>query len=123
MAPETPPHQPGSAPSALEWQRRFLEDLAVVRSANTVRAYAADLRRWIHFCDELGIHPFVVRPRTAIAFVRAERDRSVTAGPAGRARTLLRRPSAVRQGDAYPAGGPDPTRGWRQPPPRAAAPP
>jgi hypothetical protein len=45
MDPETSLHQPGSAPSVTEWQRRFLEDLAVVRSPNTVRAYGADLRR------------------------------------------------------------------------------
>ncbi len=115
MDPETSLHQPGTAPSATEWQRRFLEDLAVVRSANTVRAYAADLRRWIHFCDEFGIHPFVVRPRTAIAFVRAERDRSVTAGRTVSARTIVRRLSAVRQWYAYLALEPDLTGVWRNP--------
>ena len=52
MGTEATSPQPDDAGRVEEWQRRFLEDLAVVRSANTVRAYAADIRRWIHFCDE-----------------------------------------------------------------------
>src|SRR2546428_11429800 len=58
------------------WVQRFLNDLAVVRSANTVRAYAFDLRRWGRFCEQLEIDPFRARPRTAIEFIRVERERS-----------------------------------------------
>jgi site-specific recombinase XerD len=43
--------------TALIWVRRFLADLSVIRSGNTVRAYEADLHRWIKFCDEQGTDP------------------------------------------------------------------
>src|SRR4051794_39877763 len=91
------------------WVRRFLDDLAVVRSANTVRAYAADLGRWIAFCEGLGIRPFHARPRTAIAFVRAERERTHRAGETVSPRTIVRRLSAVRQWYAYLALEPEET--------------
>ncbi len=62
--------------SAHQWVARFLDDLAVVRSANTVRAYAFDLLRWACFCQQQEIDPFCARPRTAIEFIRVERERS-----------------------------------------------
>ena len=40
------------------WVDRFLDDLAVVRSANTVRAYRHDLARWTAYCAQVGIDPF-----------------------------------------------------------------
>ena len=38
--------------------RMFLGDLAILRSANTVRAYAFDLDRWVDFCRQQEIDPF-----------------------------------------------------------------
>ena len=54
---------------AQRWVEQFLRDLAVVRSANTVRAYQGDLARWIAFCTGAGIAPFAAHPRTALAFI------------------------------------------------------
>src|SRR5438034_552646 len=59
-----------------DWMRRFLGDLAVVRSANTVRAYAGDLSRWLEFCRAGGIDPLHASPRCAIEFIQAERQRT-----------------------------------------------
>lgn len=69
-----------------QWVQHFLDDLTVVRSANTVRAYGADVRRWIAFCEAMGIHPFEVRPRMAIEFIRQESERrSARTGASARA--------------------------------------
>jgi hypothetical protein len=81
--------------------QRFLGDLAVVRSANTVRAYAFDLKRWAWFCGKQEVDPFRARPRTAIEFIRADRERSYRVDKAISARTLVRRLTAVRQWYAY----------------------
>jgi hypothetical protein len=62
-----------------DWLDRFVGDLAVIRSANTVRAYAADVQRWVTFCRMLCVDPFCARPTTAIAFIRAERERTYRA--------------------------------------------
>jgi hypothetical protein len=50
----------------VRWVQRFPDDLTVVRSADTVRAYAADVRRWVAFCQRMDTHPFAARPRLAI---------------------------------------------------------
>src|SRR5207248_2216617 len=47
---------------AEQWVRRFLDDLAVVRSANTVRAYGADIARWVAFCAAHGVHAIAGKP-------------------------------------------------------------
>src|SRR5262249_25334240 len=83
------------------WVRRFLDDLAIVRSANTVRAYAADRGRWIGLCDASGVPPLRARPGTVFAFVRAERERAYRGERTVSARTVVRRLSAVRQWYAY----------------------
>lgn len=82
---------------AQQWLRRFLEDLAVVRPANTVRAYRLDLERWLAFCASADILPLAVRPRQIIEFVRFERGRKTKGGTPISARTLVRRLSALRQ--------------------------
>jgi site-specific recombinase XerD len=102
------------------WVEQFLNDLAVVRSANTVRAYRGDLARWIAFCATSGIDPFRVGPRTAIDFIRSERERACgdrTVSP----RTIVRRLSAVRQWYAYLALEPERTGVRRNPIPVGAA--
>jgi len=43
----------GEASGAHYWVRRFIDDLGVIRSANTVRAYEADVQRWVVFCRAL----------------------------------------------------------------------
>src|SRR5260370_19036152 len=65
----------------------FLNDLAAVRSANTVRAYGFDLHRWAAFCETLSINPLQARPRTVIEFIRAERERTYRADKTVSART------------------------------------
>jgi site-specific recombinase XerD len=84
-------------PPAEQWLKRFLEDLAVVRPPNTVRAYRLDLERWLAFCASIGILPFAARPRQIIEFVRFERQRETKGGATVSARTLVRRLSALRQ--------------------------
>jgi len=74
-----------------EWRQRFLHDLAVVRSANTVRAYGADLQLWIAHCRQLGLHPFRARPRTVINFIRRERELCYRAEKTVTPRTVVRR--------------------------------
>jgi integrase/recombinase XerD len=85
----------------VRWTQRFLDDLAVVRSANTVRAYRADIARWAAFCAASGVHPFQARPRTAIDFIRSERERACGEERTVSPRTIVRRLSAVRQWYAY----------------------
>lgn len=108
-------------PPTAAWIHRFLEDFAVVRSPNTVRAYATDLQRWVTFCQALGVHPFHARPRTAIAFVRAERERVHRAEQTVSPRTIVRRLSAIRQWYAYLALEPDQTGVQRNPIPAGHA--
>src|SRR4030088_2765603 len=96
---EAAPSEPSNLTS--HWIHRFLDDLAVVRSDNTVRAYAFDLRRWAHFCLTMGIDPFLARPRTAIEFIRVESARSYRVDKTVSARTLVRRLTAIRQWYAY----------------------
>jgi integrase/recombinase XerD len=103
------------------WIQRFLDDLAVVRSANTVRAYAFDLRRWTCFCQQLEIDPFAARPRVAIEFIRLERQRSYRTDKTISARTLVRRLTAIRQWYAYLALEPEETGVRRNPIPSGSA--
>lgn len=103
------------------WARRFLDDLAVVRSANTVRAYSGDVARWVAFCAASGVHPFQARPRTAVDFIRSERDRTCGDGRTVSARTIVRRLSAVRQWYAYLALEPEETGVDRNPVPAGSA--
>jgi integrase/recombinase XerD len=84
-------------PTAEQWLKRFLEDLAVVRPVNTVRAYRLDLKRWLAFCASIEILPLAARPRQIIEFVRFERQRQAKGGATVSARTLVRRLSALRQ--------------------------
>jgi site-specific recombinase XerD len=104
-----------------DWLRRFLDDLAVIRSDNTVRAYASDVQRWTTFCGTLGVDPLSARPRTAIAFIRAERERTYRADKTVSARTLVRRLSAIRQWYAYLAMEPEETGVRRNPIPAGTA--
>jgi site-specific recombinase XerD len=103
------------------WVRRFLDDLAVVRSAHTVRAYAADLERWLGYCDTLGVRPFNARPGTVIGFIRAERGRAYRPEKTVGARTIVRRLSAIRQWYAYLALEPERTGVHRNPIPAGTA--
>jgi integrase/recombinase XerD len=100
---DTPSAAAGSeqGQEAQAWIDRFLDDLAVVRGANTVRAYRHDLARWIAFCSSAGIDPLHVRPRDVIAFIRRERERSVRDDARVSARTIVRRLSAIRQWYAF----------------------
>ena len=91
------------------WTQRFLDDLAVVRSANTVRAYTADVRRWIAFCQTMDTDPFAVRPRLAIEFIRQESERACGKDRTVSTRSIVRRLSAIRQWYAYLALEPEST--------------
>ncbi|MBI4497686.1 MAG: DNA polymerase III subunit alpha [Chloroflexi bacterium] len=83
------------------WAERFLTDLAVVRSANTVRAYRQDLTRWLAFCSTHGVEPLQAQPRTVIDFIRTERERPTRGGTTVSARTVVRRLAAIRQWYAF----------------------
>jgi integrase/recombinase XerC len=107
--------------SAAAWAKRFLDDLSVVRSANTVRAYGADVQRWIAFCRSAGVDPLLARPRTAVDFIKAESQRITRKGGAVGARTLARRLSAVRQWYEYLALEPELTGIRRNPIPGGSA--
>src|SRR5216683_78259 len=109
------------ADGTIYWIQRFLDDLSVVRSANTVRAYAFDLRRWTCFCQHLEIDPFEARPRAAIEFIRLERQRSYRTDKTISARTLVRRLTAIRQWYAYLALEPEETGVRRNPIPSGSA--
>jgi integrase/recombinase XerD len=111
----------GPSDKVTYWISRFLEDLAVVRSANTVRAYAGDVARWVAFCAGASIDPLAVSPRHAIEFVRAERARPARGGQTVSARTIVRRLSAVRQWYAYLALEPEATGIHRNPVPAGSA--
>jgi site-specific recombinase XerD len=102
------------------WVQHFLDDLVVVRSANT-RAYAGDLGRWIAFCRNLHLDPLKAHPRTAISFVRAERERNHRSAIGVSPRTIVRRLSAVRQWYAYLALEPELTGVHRNPIPSGNA--
>jgi site-specific recombinase XerD len=111
---------------AQHWVERFLDDLAVVRSSNTVRAYWHDLARWIAFCSSARIDPLQVRPGDVIAFIRHERERSIGDSATVSARTIVRRLSAIRQWYAFLLLEPEVTGVRRNPVPagtslRAAA--
>ena len=79
------------------WVGRFLDDLSVVRSANTVRAYRHDLARWVGFCEVSGVNPLRALPSDVIGFVRAERERAIRGGTTVGARTMVRRLAAIRR--------------------------
>jgi len=111
----------GSSDEVAGWMQRFLDDLAVVRSANTVRAYAADVQRWIAFCQTRDTHPFEVRPRMAIEFIRQESGRGWGKDKAVSTRSIVRRLSAIRQWYAYLALEPDVTGVHRNPIPAGSA--
>lgn len=106
---------------AEQWLKRFLEDLAVVRPANTVRAYRQDLERWLAYCVTAGISPLAVRPREIIEFVRFERERQTKSGSTVSARTLVRRLSALRQWYTFLMLEPEQTGVWRNPVPGGAS--
>src|SRR5688500_3307474 len=101
MGTEATERQPNDDGQIEEWQRRCLDALAVGRTANTVRAYGADTRRWVAFCEAVRVHPFEARPWTTLAFVRAERERTHRAGAGISPRTIVRWLSAVRQWYGY----------------------
>ena len=103
------------------WVQRFLDDLVVVRSPNTVRAYSFDLRRWARFCQQLEIDPFCARPRTAIQFIRVERKRPHRGDMTISPRTLVRRLTAIRQWYEYLALEPEETGVHRNPIPSGSA--
>ncbi len=111
----------GRGHAVTSWVQRFLSDLAVVRSANTVRAYGFDLRRWTAFCETLDVDPLRARPRTAIEFIRSERQRTYQEDKAVSARTMVRRLSAIRQWYAYLALEPEETGVRRNPIPAGSA--
>ena len=111
------PGLPDEADDAQRWLDRYLADLAVTRSANTVRAYRQDLDRWLAFCHAVPINPLEIRPRTVIAFVRAERARATRSGKTVGARTLVRRLAAIRGWYAYLALEPELTGVRRNPVP------
>ncbi len=99
------------------WIQRFLADLGVVRSANTVRAYRHDLSRWADFCRTVAVDPLQARPQDVIAFIRHERERPVRDTATVGARTLVRRLSAIRQWYAYLMLEPEVTGVQRNPVP------
>jgi integrase/recombinase XerD len=109
------------AERADDWMGRYLADLAVVRSANTVRAYRQDLARWLAFCRALPVDPFQIRPQTVIAFVRVERARATRSGRTVGARTLARRLAAIRGWYDYLALEPELTGIRRNPVPGGVA--
>lgn len=84
-------------PAASYWFDRFINDLSVVRPANTVRAYRQDLARWLAFCEAASLDALTARPTDIIRFVRAERERPIHDDQTVGARTLVRRLSALRQ--------------------------
>jgi integrase/recombinase XerD len=92
-----------------------------VRSANTVRAYRLDLARWIAFCAQVEVDPFTVRPRTAIDFIRRERERQHGPDHPISPRTIVRRLAAIRQWYAYLALEPEETGIQRNPIPAGNA--
>jgi site-specific recombinase XerD len=98
-----------------------LDDLAILRSANTVRAYAFDLDRWVDFCRQQEIDAFRARPRLAIEFVRVERQRLYRTDKTISARTVVRRLTAIRQWYAYLALEPEETGVRRNPIPSGSA--
>ena len=111
------PGLPDEADDAQRWLDRYLTDLAVVRSTNTLRAYRQDLARWLAFCATVPVDPLQVRPHTVIAFVRHERARTTRAGGTISARTIVRRLAAIRGWYAYLALEPDRTGIRRNPVP------
>lgn len=89
-----------------EWADRFLADLAVDYRANTARAYAFDLARWLNHCTEQTLDPLRVRPRDVLGFIEVERRRPARPSSEGQKparagnvsdRTISRRLSAIRQ--------------------------
>jgi site-specific recombinase XerD len=110
-------HNAGQSGDARHWVDRYLADLAVVCSANTVRAYRQDLGRWVAFCRALPIDPLEIRPQIVIAFVRAERARVTRSGQTVGARTVVRRLAAIRGWYAYLALEPEQTGVRRNPVP------
>lgn len=108
-------------PPAEQWLERFLQDLAVVRPANTVRAYRQDLERWLAFCATTDIFPLAVRPRQIIEFVRFERERQIKSGSTVSPRTLVRRLSALRQWYTFLMLEPEETGVIRNPVPGGAS--
>lgn len=111
--------QPGA--DVAQWVERFLDDLSVVRSANTVRGYRADVQRWIGFCQAMSVHPFDVRPRLAIEFIRQESERTYGKDRPVSVRSIVRRLSAIRQWYAYLALEPESTGIQRNPLPAGSA--
>ncbi len=121
---ETTPEALSNIPGleeAQRWVERFLRDLAVVRSANTVRAYRRDVAHWIAFCAGAGVAPFAAHPRTAIEFIRSERERACGEAKTVSPRTIVRRLSAVRQWYDYLALEPEGTGVRRNPIPAGNA--
>lgn len=98
-----------------------MDDLSVVRSANTVRAYRHDLARWVGFCEAGGVEPLRARPSDVIGFVRAERGRAVRGGETVGARTIVRRLAAIRGWYEFLALEPELTGVVRNPVPGGAS--
>jgi len=93
------------------WADRYLEDLAVCRRPNTVRAYAFDLARWLNHCVEHRLEPLQLSPRDVLHFIEAERSD----GRKVNERTISRRLSAIRQWYGYLALHPEQTGVTRNP--------
>lgn len=108
-------------PPAEVWLKRFLEDLAVIRPSNTVRAYRQDLERWLAFCATIDFSPLAVRPRHIIEFVRFERERQIKSGATVSPRTLVRRLSALRQWYTFLMLEPEQTGVWHNPVPSGSS--
>lgn len=106
---------------AKQWLDRFLQDLAIVRPVNTVRAYRQDLERWLAFCASSGILPLAARPRQIIEFVRFERQRQTKRETSVSARTLVRRLSALQQWYTFLMLEPEQTGVVRNPVPGGAS--
>ncbi len=82
-------HDPHEASALVD---RFLTNLRVERalSPQTVRAYAADLARFLEWCEREGIDPLSLKPATLRGYL-AEMD-----GARYSRRTIARRLSAIR---------------------------
>lgn len=101
--------------AASDWLEHYVTDLAVTRPYNTVRAYRADLVRWLKFCEESGVDALRARPRDIIGFIQFERGREKRGGGTVGARTVVRRLAAIRRWYEYLALEPELTGVTRNP--------
>lgn len=88
-----------------------------MRPYNTVRAYRADLVRWLQFCASSGVDALQASPRHVIDFIQFERGRVKKDGGTVSARTIVRRLAAIRQWYEYLSLEPELTGVTRNPVP------